>query len=607
MPEEFSQSSPGENTLQQLFNRVRVTNLLFSRDGGSLLVSSKSSGFFNAYSIPVAGGQPKRLTFSSNQHVRPIACFPRDDRILMTRDPDSCEATELFVRYPNGAAVTLQNQLARVLFLGFIPGTNSFYCLSNQRIASVFDLYVVNPDSLTWELIYRNHEQLLPCRVSRESRYLALMQINSTVSADLFIYNLASSDLIKITNSQPPSYCRFASFDPTSTYLYYLTDANSEWTYVVELNIHSQETRVAAQATTAILQYWFSPTGKYKVIFYDCNGGTQVDILDRRTKRRIKHLGDEEVSIASIAFSTDDQSIAYFAESNCKPAVLYHHDFADDRTQKVRSITGQKTPANDSLSAKSLNFPSFDGLSIPSVLWYPRKRTMREKLPALIWVHGGPGGQIRTGYNSRIACLVQAGYVVLGCNYRGSFGYGRSFFAADIDDGEGPLLDLVYAKRFLGSLSFVDETRIGLIGSSYGGYLVLAALAFHSDEFLVGIDICGVSDWISMLEHLPEHWRGLQQNSLFQKIGHPERDRDKLRKLSPLYHAERIKKPLLVLHGANDLRVPRTQSDRIVEAVKRSGGIVDYIVFSDEAHGLRQPANRVKAYQAILDFLKLHL
>ncbi|HSE20047.1 MAG TPA: S9 family peptidase [Pyrinomonadaceae bacterium] len=570
-------------------------------------MSSNSSGFFNAYSIPVAGGPTKQLTFSTTQHLRPIACFPRDDRILMTRDPDSSEATELFVRYPSGAEVTLQNQEARASFLGFIPGTNSFYCSSNQRIASLFDLYVVNADSFSWELIYRNDTHLFPCRVSKNSRYLALMEIHSTDSADVFIYDFVSADLVKITNSEPLSYCRFASFDPASSYLYYLTDANTEWTYVVELNIHSQATRVAAQSTTGILQYWFSPTGKYKVIFYDKDGGTQVNILDRRTNSLVKHLGSNEVSIGSLTFSPDDGSIAYFGESNSNPAVLYHHDFAADQTRPVSSFTGRQIVKNSNLCAKALSFCSFDALPIPSVLWYPRKRPTDRTLPALVWVHGGPGGQIRTGYNSRIACLVQSGFVVLGCNYRGSFGYGRSFLAADIGDAAGPLLDLVYAKQFLSSLSFVDETRIGLIGSSFGGYLVLAALAFYPEEFFVGVDICGVSDWISMLENLPQHWRSVQQNSLFQKIGHPERDREKLRRISPLYHAERIKKPLLVLHGANDPRVPQAQSDLLVEAVKRGGGMVDYMIFSDEAHGLRHPVNSVKAYQSILEFLKRHL
>jgi dipeptidyl aminopeptidase/acylaminoacyl peptidase len=612
----FTKDSRYANYIHRLINPVRASNLLFARDAKSLIISSNISGFFNAYGASFAGGL-SQLTFSKDQHLRPIAAFPRDDRILMTRDPGSCENTQLFILLPNGEEQPLQRDSdVKVSFLGFVSGSNSFYCLSNQRDPTVFDLYLVNADSLEWDLLYRNDWGFLLCAVSKDSQYLALMKINSSNDADVLLYNFQRADLMQLGSSSTQSYCRYASFDPSSTYLYYLTDANSEWTYVVEVDIRTGKNKVIEERKFGILQYRFSPAGKYKIIFYDKDGGTQVEIFDRQKNRSLKLIGDDDCSVRSITFSPDDSAVAYFSENNTEPVGLYLHEFENDRTRQIRlpTVSGQVSPAtkrlsSESIVAESVNYTSFDGLSIPSFLWHPRITSKNgDKRPALIWIHGGPGGQIRKGYNSRIQLLVRAGYVVLACNYRGSFGYGRNFFEADIDkQGEEPIWDIVYAKYFLRSLPFVDEKRIGIMGSSFGGYMVLAALAFQPDEFSAGIAICGISDWICFFRTLPVHWRGLQQKSLYQKIGHPERDRDKLRRISPLFHAERISSPLLVLHGANDPRVPKIQSDRMVEAVKRNGGIVEYLVFPDEAHGLRQPANVAKAYNAILDFLDRYL
>ena len=602
--------------IRQLLNPVRTSNLIFTRDGKSLLISSNVTGHFNTYRASCYDGTLSQLTFSNDQHLRPVAGFPLDERILMTRDVGSCENTQLFILLRNGDQQLLQrNPAIKVSFLRFVPESNCFYCLSNRRIPGSFDLYLVDPDSLKWELIYRNDDGAWPCGISRDSKYLALMKIKASNDAEVLLYDFERPGLLQISSGSPNSYCRFAAFDPNSTRLYYLTDANNEWIYVVATDILTGQSSVVERKPFNILQYRFSASEKYLGVFYDRDGGTHIELFDRRQNRSLKVLGDETTSIGSLAFSPDDRSVAYFVESNTMPPVLYHHDLESGDTREIRlpSLSGQlsrrhQTQDQESIVAECLHYSSFDGLSIPSLLWRPRDTTENKKLPALIWIHGGPGGQVRTGYNSRIQLLARAGYVVLGCNYRGSFGYGRGFFEADIGKrGYEPLWDIVHAKKFLCSRPDIDETRIGIIGSSFGGYMVLAALAFHPDEFSVGVDICGVSDWVLMLETLPVHWSDLQQKSLYQKIGHPERDRDKLRRMSPLFYAEQISKPLMVLHGANDRRVPKIQSDQMVEAVKQCGGTVEYHVFPDEAHGLRQPENLVKAYQAILDFLARYL
>jgi len=241
------------------------------------------------------------------------------------------------------------------------------------------------------------------------------------------------------------------------------------------------------------------------------------------------------------------------------------------------------------------------------VLWKPHQASAARKAPALVWVHGGPGGQTGKGYSALIQYLVNHGYVVLGINNRGSSGYGQSFYVADDQKhGREPLWDCVEAKKYLASLPYVDKDRIGIIGGSYGGYMVLAALAFQPDVFAVGVDIFGVSNWIRTLEGIPAWWEA-QRQALYKELGDPVRQKDMLREVSPLFHADRIKKPLIVLQGANDPRVIEPESDDIVAAVKKNGVAVEYVVFPDEGHGFAKRANQISGYRQILEFLDKYL
>jgi dipeptidyl aminopeptidase/acylaminoacyl peptidase len=228
-------------------------------------------------------------------------------------------------------------------------------------------------------------------------------------------------------------------------------------------------------------------------------------------------------------------------------------------------------------------------------------------VPGLVWVHGGPGGQSRVGYSGFIQYLVNHGYAVYAINNRGSSGYGKTFYTMDDrKHGSADLDDCVASKAMLAGTGWVDGGRIGIVGGSYGGYMVLAALTFRPREFAVGVDMYGVSNWLRTLQSIPAWW-GPARESLYKELGDPGKDADYLRRISPLFHADRIERPLIVLQGENDPRVLKSESDEIVEAVRKKGVPVEYHLFPNEGHGFTRKETQEKAYQTTLEFLDKYL
>jgi dipeptidyl aminopeptidase/acylaminoacyl peptidase len=308
-----------------------------------------------------------------------------------------------------------------------------------------------------------------------------------------------------------------------------------------------------------------------------------------------------------VAISRDEKRMAIALSGDRSPTNLYAAKVgSSEATSLTHSLSKEIDPA-DLVESEVMRFKTTDGLTIPSIFFRPHQASAAHKVPALVWVHGGPGGQTRKGYSALIQYLVNHGYAVLGINNRGSSGYGQKFYTADDrKHGHEPLRDCVEAKDFLGRLPYIDSGRIGIIGGSYGGYMVLAALAFEPEAFTLGVDIFGVSNWLRTLASIPPYWEA-QRLALYQEIGDPVKDREMLRAISPVFHADKIRRPLMVLQGKNDPRVIKPESDDIVAAVKAAGIPVEYIVFGDEGHGFTKKKNQIEGYRAILHFIDTNM
>lgn len=334
---------------------------------------------------------------------------------------------------------------------------------------------------------------------------------------------------------------------------------------------------------------------------------TRIIVTEEATGKSVELPSLPDGDVTGVNFSESEKLMAFYHNGSRSPANLFVYDLASKKPARLTNSLNAEIDPADLVEVRVIRYKSFDGLEIPGILYQPHGASGQKKTPALVLVHGGPGGQARTEYKAYAQYLANHGYTILDVNNRGSSGYGKTFFKADDrKHGSEPLWDCVEAKKYLQSLGYVDPEKIGIMGGSYGGYMVLAALTFQPEEFAVGVDLFGVSNWVRTLQSIPPYWEA-QRQSLYAEIGDPEKELDFLRETSPLFHADKITKPLIVLQGANDPRVIKPESDEIVDAIKKKNGVVDYVVFDNEGHGFTKKDNEIRAYKSILDFLEKYL
>jgi dipeptidyl aminopeptidase/acylaminoacyl peptidase len=313
-------------------------------------------------------------------------------------------------------------------------------------------------------------------------------------------------------------------------------------------------------------------------------------------------------TVTGVSISQSEQKMRLSVGSSKSPNDFYLYDLKTNTIKKLTNSLNPELNADHLVAAEVIRFASFDGLEIPAIYYKPIQASAKEKVPALVWVHGGPGGQSRVGYSSLIQYLVNQGYAILAVNNRGSSGYGKSFYKMDDrNHGDKDLKDCIWGKKWLQEQDYIDPDKIGIIGGSYGGYMTMAAMAFAPDEFKVGVNIFGVTNWIRTLKSIPPFWEA-SRKALYQELGDPyTEDSIRLKAISPLFHAEKIKNPVMVLQGANDPRVLQVESDEIVAAVQENKVPVDYVIFPDEGHGFRKKDNQIKGYGQIKQFLDIYL
>jgi dipeptidyl aminopeptidase/acylaminoacyl peptidase len=457
-------------------------------------------------------------------------------------------------------------------------------------------------------MVYQNTEGLNPSAVSNDNRYIALTKSITTNNSDMYLLDTQSKKVKHLSAHEGNAQFSPQYFSQDGKTLYYLTDEGSEYMYLSGYDVASGEKKKVEESKWDVMYAYQSRSGKYRVVAVNNDARTEIKIYDQTNgDKPVKVDGLPEGDITNVNISDSEKLMSFYVTSSKSPANLFVYNFETKEVKQLTHTMTKEIDENDLVAGEVVRYKSFDGMEIPALLYKPKGLKAGEKVPAMLWIHGGPGGQTRLNYSATIQHLVNHGYVILAVNNRGSSGYGKTFFAADDrKHGDADLKDCVESKKFLATLPYVDTEKIGIMGGSYGGYMVMAALAFTPEEFNVGVNIFGVTNWLRTLKSIPPWWASFRE-ALYTELGDPVKDSVALYNKSPLFHAKNITKPFIVLQGSNDPRVLQVESDEIVAAAKANGIPVEYVIFPDEGHGFQKKENNIKTSEAILKFLDIHL
>ena len=600
---------PEKYTIEQFYENLRISGRAFSDDENRLLVSSDETGIFNLFEIKISDGSKSQITNSAIESFFALDYVPGTGEILYSADKGGNEINHIYLLKSDGTSIDLTpGENEKASFVGWSDDKQFMYYNSNKRDPRFFDVYKMDIDSWTSEMIYQNNDGLNLNGISRDENIFALVRSITTSENKLFLYNRKTDEMIEISDPEYPGNYGASGFNMDNRYFYYVTNASNEFAYLVEYEIETKNRKVFFETNWDVMYSYLSENEKYRVIAINEDGKNRLIVKNNQTGKDINFPHIPDGNILAVNISDSENLMSLTVGSSKEPNNIYIYDLQQKELKKLTNTLNPEIDPEHLVAAEVVRYPSFDGLEIPSIFYKPHIASEKNPVPALVWVHGGPGGQSRIGYFALVQYLVNHGYAILAVNNRGSSGYGKTFYKMDDrNHGDKDLKDCIWGKKWLQEQNYIDENKIGIIGGSYGGYMTMAAMTFAPEEFQVGINIFGVTNWLRTLKSIPTYWESMR-NALYTELGDPySADSVRLYNISPLFHAKNIKNPIMVLQGANDPRVLKIESDEIVEAAKKNNIPVEYVILEDEGHGFIKKENEIEGYGKILLFLDMYL
>ena len=554
---------------------------------------------------------PEQLTFEE-ERVMGVWPAPHGDWLLYARDAGGNEKAQLYLLNPQTAelqSLTAGHEDAMHLFGCWTQDGDAFYFAANRRNPAQFDIYRYDRDGPRVEMVWQNDGPgyLVDFDVTRDERRLAFVRTASSFANDLFELDLRSGVVRLLSHTSKSARYTQLAYTPGGHTLYVVTDLESDYLHIRRLEPASRSWEGVATPNWDVELMALSPSGRYLAYTVNAGGRSQLELIDmgRGIGLPIPLPGDGSGVVGwwfggHLAFSVQEDRLAYSFSSPTRTSDVYVWDLQDDECHAVTRSAHGGLPVEQFVAPELIEFPTFDERHIAAWYYRPTMTPANQAVPVVVIVHGGPESQYRPSFSFLAQYLAHNGYAVLAPNVRGSTGYGKTY--SHLDDVErrmDSVADLAHAARWLQQQPEIDPQRIVVYGGSYGGFMVLAALTNYPNLWAAGVDIVGISDFVTFLENTSDYRRAHRE----AEYGSLARDRDFLKSIAPMNHIDNITAPLMVIHGANDPRVPLGEAQQLVGALQQRNVPVEFLVFDDEGHGIVKLKNKLQAYPAIVDFL----
>lgn len=579
---------------------LRASTLFDIDTAGRLLVGNDESGSTQLHELTPGGARAVLTDLGDPCWGKYL---PGERAVVVSADEGGTERAQLFLLYPDDPAtglVPLVTDPACIHTLLDVQADQVLYS-TNRRNGVDFDVVLRTVSSGYERIVWDHGGWVNAAAISADGRYVAMQrQSLQPASTQLLLADLASGEVVPVTDAavagdwQPPRWLDGAVVSSS--------DAGTEFHTVRRYDVDAGAWTTLLADPAADLYAWPAPDGRRLAVVRTEDGADRLDVYPVSGGG----LGDSfEVGLpdtgvitfrTELIWSPDSSDLGVTYASPVQPPDVY---LWSDGAAERRTVSNPLAMTADLVEPASDRVPTPDGEQVPVYLF----RGTRADGAVVIYIHGGPEAASVRSWSPVIAGLALAGFTVVVPNVRGSAGYGRRWIS--LDDVElrlDSVGDLGAVHSWLPSIGG-DPSRVALYGGSYGGYMVLAGLAFQPELWAAGVDLVGVSSLVTFLENTSAYRRAYRE----REYGRLDTHRDFLEKASPLSRIGEVRAPLFLVHGRNDPRVPLSEAEQVAAALRTRDIECDLIVYADEGHGLAKRANRLDAYPKAVAFLERHL
>lgn len=579
----------------------------FSPDSKQIAFVSDLTGIPQIWTVSASGGWPTQVT-ALDDRVGVVEWSPDGEMLAFSVAPGGGMNQQVYLVKPDGTAMRrLTDGGKETNWLGgWTFDSKRLTLASNRRSAGAMDAYLADIATGELKLIAINKGVGRFTDTSRDGQRALLARTISRGNNNLFLVDLSTGDETLLTpHDGPGSFSGRLSPDGKSVYL--SSNKNRDLSAFAKVKLDAKnkpgEIEVLAERKDAELaSLVLNEQGTRAALVWNVAGVNQLDFMDLATQKITKGPKLPAEIVGSLSFSKDGTLLVMVASGAAAPSDIWVLDLETERFQQITRSPHAGVQLSDLVRPELVCFPAHDGLELSG--WLYRPPNWNKPGPTVLSFHGGPEGQERPRFRSTYQALLAQSIAVFAPNVRGSSGFGKAF--VNLDNGAlrvNGIKDIEACVKYAVENNIADPKRIGIMGGSYGGYMVMAGLTEYPEVFAAGANLFGVVNFETFFANT-EPWMAAISTI---EYGDPKTEKEMLRSLSPIHKIDNVIAPTIVLHGANDTNVPVVEAEQVVNNLKQRGVPVEYILFPDEGHGFRKTPNRIRSTVAIVNWFVKYL